>query len=340
MPSARCLSRLVIVAGAIALALPVVAGTLSPQLSVLAASYHKAPQNTIAQAVAATARRAPRLFSPHVNTAGEVQVYIHYGSGEPPTQAALDALGASNVRISRALGVVQAWVPIVKLDAATTLAGVQVVSLPIYGYAKSPAGTLPAADTCAAVPGGLAIDNQAIAAENVGPVHQAGATGTGIKVGIISTGVDCIADSQTQGYLPKNVWIDPTLSGSGDEGTAMLEEVHAIAPGATLGFCGDEPDGTMTTADFVQCLDDLAGWGANIISDDLGFLPIFYNFPVFPAPDGGNAITEFGAAHPDTNLTTAAGNDQADYFEGDYVGTTNPSSPSGAKVSLSPTYTV
>ena len=61
-----------------------------------------------------------------------------------------------------------------------------------------------------------------------------GVDGSGIKVGVISDGVDSLAASQLTGDLPNIVQVgDP---GSGDEGTAILEIVHDIAPGADLAF--------------------------------------------------------------------------------------------------------
>jgi len=71
--------------------------------------------------------------------------------------------------------------------------------------------------------------------------NSAGVDGTGIKIGVISNGVDHIADSIASGDLPAYL-ADPTanvvLSNNigGDEGTAMLEIVHDIASGANLYF--------------------------------------------------------------------------------------------------------
>ncbi len=341
MISPRSFGRIAAVAGALVLALPALAGTLAPQLKTLSENYHKAPQATVARLAQATGTAGGSLLlGPQVSKAGLVQVYLHYRSLEALPPATLDQLGASDVRVSRPLGVVQAWIPISKLRQAAALDGVTRVTLPIYAYVKA-SGTRPAADSCSPVQAGLAIDNEGIAAENIGPAQAAGATGSGVKVGIISTGVDCRSVSQAQGYLPKISIVDSKLSGSGDEGTAMLEEVHAVAPDATLGFCGYPTNGNpFSTVDFLQCLDDFAGWGANIISDDIGFFPAAYNFPLFPAKDGGNAITEFAEAHPDITLTTAAGNDGYDYYEGNYKADSSPQSPGGPPISLNPTYTI
>ncbi len=70
-----------------------------------------------------------------------------------------------------------------------------------------------------------------------------GADGTGIKVGVISDDDQSNTVAVAQGNLPGNVI---TLSGQGgtthhSEGTAMLELIYRLAPGAQLYFATDEP---------------------------------------------------------------------------------------------------
>ena len=60
-------------------------------------------------------------------------------------------------------------------------------------------------------------------------------TGVGVKVCVLSDGVDSLAASQAAGELPA-VDVLPDQAGDGDEGTAMLEILHDVAPGAELGF--------------------------------------------------------------------------------------------------------
>src|SRR4029079_4146382 len=59
--------------------------------------------------------------------------------------------------------------------------------------------------------------------------------GTGIKIGVLSDGVTNLAASQAAGDLGP-VTVLPGQTGTGDEGTAMLEIVHDLAPGAQLFF--------------------------------------------------------------------------------------------------------
>ena len=60
-------------------------------------------------------------------------------------------------------------------------------------------------------------------------------TGTGVKVCVLSDGVDSLAASQATGELPADVDVLPGEEGDGDEGTAMLEIIHDMAPGASSG---------------------------------------------------------------------------------------------------------
>ncbi|HEX5313784.1 MAG TPA: hypothetical protein VFX38_02615, partial [Gammaproteobacteria bacterium] len=318
---------IVLAAITFAFALPAAAGSLSPRLQTLADSWRQAPVATLARLTAASGVQT-QIFAPRVSATGRVEVYIRFRPGEMPAAAALATLGAENVVFSPALGIVQAWVPIGRLRETSQLAAVVRVDLPAYGRAK--VATLPdAMPRAGGVPPGLRIDREGISGLDVQPLVNAGMDGSGLRVGVISVGVDGLSESQNAGYLPNNVWVAPGLAGEGAEGTAMLEEVHAMAPGAALGFCGP-----ATTVDFVTCLDDLDNeFNADVIVDDLGFFAAF----LFNQPDGDalvNAVGDFIAAHPQINLATAAGNDALDYFQHAYLADTHPN-----RISLHPDYT-
>ncbi|HEX9998384.1 MAG TPA: S8 family serine peptidase, partial [Abditibacterium sp.] len=97
--------------------------------------------------------------------------------------------------------------------------------------------------------------------------------GQGIKIGVISDGVATLSRSQKSGELPANVTIiknaaGQSQKGSGDEGTAMLEIVHDIAPGAQLLFATGN-GGQETFADNIR---RLRAAGCRIIVDDLIYL--------------------------------------------------------------------
>ncbi|RJQ81392.1 S8 family serine peptidase [Amycolatopsis panacis] len=66
--------------------------------------------------------------------------------------------------------------------------------------------------------------------------REFGVTGTGVKACALSDGIDSLAVSQAKGELPADVDVPAGQAGSGDEGTAMLEIIHDLAPNARLGF--------------------------------------------------------------------------------------------------------
>ncbi len=319
--------RLLAALTALTLAAPVFAGSLSPQLEAL---LHRPGLVTLARARASAGIVPQSPFTPRIDAAGAVQVYIHY-RGLPPSLA---GLGASGIRISPPLEVVQAWVPIAQLQALAARPGVGRVSIPTYAIVR---GGYTPAPVPMSVPKGLSIDSQAITAERVKPLHNAGITGSAsVKLGVISDGIDGITESQGAGYLPPGavgpsgvIYAPSGMTGSGAEGTAMLEEVHAMAPKTTLGFCGP-----ATTVEFLTCYTDFVNWGASIIVDDLGF-PGAYIYSNAYTTNFLNGISNFAKAHPNINLVTAAGNDAQDYFQGSYLADTSPNI-----ISLHPTYTV
>ena len=105
-----------------------------------------------------------------------------------------------------------------------------------------------------------------------------GVDGTGVKVGVLSDGVESLAARQATGDLPPTcaptpgpgacVTVVPGEAGSGDEGTAMLEIVHDLAPGAKLYFA------TAVTGDATFAANILAlknTYGCDIIVDDVTY---------------------------------------------------------------------
>jgi hypothetical protein len=93
-----------------------------------------------------------------------------------------------------------------------------------------------------------------------------GLDGSGLKIGVLSSGVDSLAQSQATGDLGP-VTILPGQAGSGDEGTAMLEIIHDLAPGATLYFA-TAGSSIETFADNIHALQAA---GCNVILDDVTF---------------------------------------------------------------------
>ena len=139
--------------------------------------------------------------------------------------------------------------------------------------------------------------------------------GTGIGIGVISNGVRSLADRQATGDLPARVTVLPGQEGSGDEGTALLEIVHDLAPGAELYFA----TGFGGEARMAENIEALCEAGANVIVDDIGYLTeaVFQDGIV---SKGVNAAVAdgcffFSAGGNDGNLTYGT----TGVWEGDYA---------------------
>jgi len=126
-----------------------------------------------------------------------------------------------------------------------------------------------------------------------------GTDGADVTVGVISDGADSLAASVASGDLPVQVdlpAIPGITPGHGDEGTALLELVHDVAPGARLAFAAPR-----TSAEMVAAIDGLAAAGARVIVDDLVFTdePKFEDGPIAQAArrfalGGGVYVTAAG----------------------------------------------
>jgi hypothetical protein len=102
-----------------------------------------------------------------------------------------------------------------------------------------------------------------------------GINGTGVKIGVLSNGVVNLAASQALGDLG-TVTVLPGQTGTGDEGTAMLEIIHDLAPGAQLFFA----TANTSITSFAQNIRDLRTAGCDIIVDDV------FCFVESPTQDG------------------------------------------------------
>jgi hypothetical protein len=105
-----------------------------------------------------------------------------------------------------------------------------------------------------------------------------GVDGTGVTVGVLSDSFDCLggaaADVASEDLSPVTVIQElPGCGGATDEGRAMLQLVHDVAPGASLAFA------TAFTgqAGFASNILALQAAGAGVIVDDV----IFFAEPMF-----------------------------------------------------------
>lgn len=137
-------------------------------------------------------------------------------------------------------------------------------------------------------------------------------TGVGVKLCALSDGVNSLAVSQAAGELPA-VDVLPGQAGSGDEGTAMLEILHDLAPSAELGFA-TAFNGDASFADNIKKL--RFELGCDVIVDDV----IYFNES--PFQDGIIARAVDAVAADGAMFFSSAGNqgNVADGTSGHYEG--------------------
>ncbi|GAA1604439.1 MULTISPECIES: S8 family serine peptidase [Kribbella] len=115
-----------------------------------------------------------------------------------------------------------------------------------------------------------AVDAGPITAEGV-RLHQAdkaqarGLTGRGQKIGVISGDADHVAQAIAAGELPADTKVLQSASYDNDEGTAMMEIIHDLAPDAKLAFAST----LETNADYFQAFHVLADAGVTMIAEDI-----------------------------------------------------------------------
>ena len=97
-----------------------------------------------------------------------------------------------------------------------------------------------------------------------------GVDGTGVGIGVVSDGIGTLAERQASGDLPDSVVILDGQAGEiyYREGTAMLEIVHDLAPGAHLYFAS----AFGSSAQFAANIEALCDAGADVIVDDVIWL--------------------------------------------------------------------
>ena len=145
-----------------------------------------------------------------------------------------------------------------------------------------------------------------------------GVDGTGVTVGVLSDSVDYLNNSEATGDLgPVTVLSGQngeTFNSTG-EGTAMLEIVHDLAPGANLYFA----TAANGEAQFAQNILDLRAAGCDIIIDDF-FYADESPFQDSQIAQAVNSVTESGALY-----FSSAGNSgnldsgTSGTWEGDFV---------------------
>ncbi|MGH8259231.1 MAG: hypothetical protein ACREUG_06025, partial [Steroidobacteraceae bacterium] len=293
--------------------------------------YDSAARGEAPAPAARAAGTATSTIAPHIDARGRVQVDVHYDCSLKAPTSALASAGLS-VGTSVALPplcVVEGWIAPNALPGIATVSGVTRVAVPTYVLRAHP----PASNSGPRVPSspaplnrvrpraraqapGTAIDGNGIAIMHADQfVEQTRTGGAGVTVGVQSTGVANLSVIQQRGELPASIQVLTPAGQSnpepGDEGTVLLEEVHAVAPAAGLAFCGPE-----TFVEYAACLGQLIGAGATILVDDV----IFLGQDLMSADNADTqAVEQILARNPSVALFTVVGNYDGSYWEGAYT---------------------
>ena len=144
-----------------------------------------------------------------------------------------------------------------------------------------------------------------------------GVDGTGIKIGILSDSFNFLSGETADisaDYLPQASDIHILKEGFGsDEGRAMAQLVHTVAPGAQI-YCYTAINGLN---DMAAGVDALAAAGCKIIVDDY----VYYTEPFFQDGDVLQTAIE-NVVQQGVSYFTAADNAGNNFYEHSWVGMT------------------
>ncbi len=156
-------------------------------------------------------------------------------------------------------------------------------------------------------------------------INTTGFNGAGVTVGVLSDSASpgCLAARMAAGDLPADATVLPGQGGTGaDEGCAMMEIVHDIAPGASLKFA----TANNGVANFAGNIVALQAAGANVIVDDFTYFNegAFQDGPIAQAVNQvtANGAIYFSSAANSGSLTAGT----SGTWEGDF----QPNGPAGA----------
>jgi hypothetical protein len=328
-----CVPLAVVLAPAAAAAAPAET-PLTPELATLALP---------AVAAAPEARQDEALQLPSegpgslVREGEDVVVEAHFEGGAVAAEAELEAAGATVLEASGRYQTVALSVAPEDLEALAEVPRLEAVEpalAPVFYGAEEAAaeeagGSGPTTAAAGASCEGGSVISQALSQLRVAAARGVfGVSGAGLTIGVISDSYDKATEAATGGaiathayedevsndlpgpagscegqQLPVNVIADGP-SGTTDEGRAMLQVIHDLAPAAQLAFA----TAYSTEIQFAKNIERLAapvtagGAGADVIVDDVGY----YAEPYFQ--DGPVAVAIRNVTAAGVTYLTAAGN--------------------------------
>jgi hypothetical protein len=183
-------------------------------------------------------------------------------------EARLALLGFEGLGSEPALHETEGWLPIASLPAAAALAD------------QGLSGIEPVLRPQTAVGSTTSQADWVMSADRVRAALPAGYDGTGVRVGVLSDSYNNLggaAADVASGDLPNNVQVVQDLgSGGADEGRAMCQLVHDVAPGAGEAFASAFISENQFATNITRLADPAVG-NCKVIADDV----FYYDEPYF-----------------------------------------------------------
>jgi hypothetical protein len=336
---------------ALGLLLPAIAGAEAPDVGLTSSSALSPELEALASPAVRSrslAGQAEALGLPRESEGGLVRdgrrvvVEARFESGAAGAVAAVEATGAKVLTVSSRYQTLALSVAPADLPALAAVPGVIAVT-PSLAPEVAALGAETAAISSNGLCEGGSVISQGVQQLNVAAAREAfGARGAGLTIGVLSDSYD---EATTSAGLPiatkahedeltndlpgrastcsgqqlsVNVLEDEPIepeSPPTDEGRAMLQAIHDLAPHAQLAFATGEP----TEISYAKNIKKLAapvsqgGAGADVIVDDLAF-PTEPDFQDGPVADAIRQVTEAGVLY-----FSAAGNDSLFNAAGDEI---------------------
>jgi hypothetical protein len=274
-----------------------------------------------------------------INKEAEVQVYISVTEVTDENLQQLQTVGARVELHDEQHRVVQAHVPVTRLEEVASLPFVRFVRPPNYGIRHTGSVTTQGDAILKAdqVRSQFGVDGRGgrvgVISDGIagvfatgcttcggltgGPISTADlpdSTGTRNASGVLTTASGGITAKsfRTDGNLEPRLELHPgcTLF-EGAEGTAMLEIVHDLAPGAKLFFANSD-----TSLQFNQAVNFLAA-NTDVAADDLGFFGLPYDGTSLVSSNTAAALNN--NANPLRAYFTAVGNEARSHYQENFV---------------------